>query len=111
MVMSFLADVGEVDGRAFVRVAGELDVLTADDMVAAGLRALERPGGGPLVVDLSELSFCDSTGLRALLKLNHEALMRGRTVLLRGVQPRVRRAIEITRFDAVLRVEADPTRV
>jgi anti-sigma B factor antagonist len=105
MVLAFLADVAQIDGRATVRLEGELDVATADDLLTAGRQALDSPDAGPLVLDMSALSFCDSTGLRALLKLNHHALMRGRTVLLRGVQPQVRRAIEITGFDAVLRVD------
>jgi anti-sigma B factor antagonist len=54
------------DGVRIVAIAGELDIATAPELCArldAG-----RAGRHPrLLVDLTELDFCDSTGLRALL--------------------------------------------
>jgi anti-anti-sigma factor len=108
MVMSFIADVSQIEGRVVLRLTGELDIATADDMLAAGRRALEDARHGPLFLDLSELSFCDSTGMRSLLRLNHEALRCGRTVVLRNVQPNVRRVMEIAGFDTVLRLDVGP---
>src|SRR5436190_15825878 len=56
-----------------VAVAGELDLSTADQLDAA-FRLLEETAADRIVVDLSALSFVDSTGLAVLL----EAIKRDR---------------------------------
>jgi anti-anti-sigma factor len=53
-------------GNPVIAFAGELDMATAHAMHTAfepWIRA-----GGPVVVDLSEVTFMDSTGIHALLK-------------------------------------------
>jgi anti-sigma B factor antagonist len=50
-----------------VAVAGEIDLSTADKLDAA-IRDAEETEIGRIVVDLSDLSFLDSTGLEVLLQ-------------------------------------------
>src|SRR5215211_7610380 len=50
-----------------VAVAGELDLSTADKLDAA-IRDAEETEIGRIVVDLSDLTFLDSTGLQVLLQ-------------------------------------------
>jgi anti-anti-sigma factor len=54
-------DVGRV---SVVAVAGEIDLATADDVREALQGA---PADAPLVLDLCEASFIDSSGLRVIL--------------------------------------------
>ena len=62
-----VAGVEERDGAVVVRLAGELDLYNAhavrDQLLAAAERGPER-----LVVDLSGLTFIDSTGLGVLIE-------------------------------------------
>jgi anti-sigma B factor antagonist len=53
--------------QAVVRASGEIDVSTSDQLEAA---IVEAVAGGPtdLVLDLREVSFIDSTGIRCLLR-------------------------------------------
>jgi anti-sigma B factor antagonist len=53
-------------GVRVIAVAGELDIATAPELCARldATRASRRPR---LLVDLTDVDFCDSTGLRALL--------------------------------------------
>lgn len=54
------------DGHAaVVRLRGELDLATGDRFREAVYAAIW--GGGPVVVDLAQLTFVDSTGLRCLM--------------------------------------------
>jgi anti-anti-sigma factor len=51
-----------------VRAVGELDLSTAGRLCRAIQGAAAFAAGRPrLLIDLSELEFCDSTGLRALI--------------------------------------------
>jgi anti-sigma B factor antagonist len=93
-VTDFLADIGSAHGQALLRLTGELDIATEGDAFAAARRALER-NEPEIVLDLAEVSFCDSVGLRFVARLCAEAEARGRTVVVRGMQPNVRRTFEL----------------
>ncbi len=54
------------EGVAVVDVDGDLDVAAVDDVDAALQEALSQ--GAPVVVDLSDVSFIDSTGMRAIIE-------------------------------------------
>jgi anti-sigma B factor antagonist len=56
---------GEDGAAATLHVAGEIDLAVADDLREAGLSCLESNDPG-VRVDLSEVTFIDSTGLGAL---------------------------------------------
>ncbi len=75
-------------------ITGEIDLVTAAQLAEAAKPA-ER-GGGVLVLDLSAVSFIDSVGLRTLIELSQRAEGDGRRLEIRGLQPQVRRVMEIT---------------
>ena len=65
-----------VDGYELLAVEGELDMATASRMISALNEAfadLDRP----LVVDLSEVAFMDSTGLALLMNAYRRVKRRG----------------------------------
>ena len=61
----FSISISDRDGRAVVVIRGELDLATAPDLDAAIKSRLDD--GQDVVVDLRELEFMDSTGLRVLV--------------------------------------------
>jgi anti-anti-sigma factor len=61
----FSISISDRDGRAVVVIRGELDLATAPDLDAALTERLEA--GQDVVIDLRELAFMDSTGLRVLV--------------------------------------------
>jgi anti-anti-sigma factor len=52
-----------------VRFSGELDLATAPDAEATVAQA-RREQPGPVALDLSELTFLDSSGLRLVMEIN-----------------------------------------
>jgi anti-sigma B factor antagonist len=83
------------DGTRVVAVAGEVDLYTAPEFE----RALELNGGagGRVVVDLSECTFLDSTGLGILVQANRHNGGNGLLVVAGGVE--VLRAFQVTGLD------------
>lgn len=74
-----------VDGAVPVlRVRGDLDLATAPELRDAVGDAFPPPDSVPgrIVVDLEELNFCDSSGLRALMEAVSEIEGRGAQTLL-----------------------------
>ncbi|MFF0064056.1 STAS domain-containing protein [Streptomyces sp. NPDC005279] len=86
-----------------VKPAGELDHHTAELLRAPLDEALDQ-GRVRLVIDCSELEFCDSTGLNVLLGARLKAEAAGGGVHLAGMLPVVARVFEITGAEAVFTV-------
>jgi anti-sigma B factor antagonist/stage II sporulation protein AA (anti-sigma F factor antagonist) len=74
-----------------VRLVGELDASNAEELLDT-LRALD--GGGDLVLNLTELTFIDSMGLRSLLRIATGLENTGK-LLLDSPQRAVARSIEL----------------
>ncbi len=82
---------------ARLRLTGDLDLATAEDAERAILEAEE--GRPPvLILDLSELDFMDSTGLRVILSAHTRAQDQERRVVLVKGPSVVQRVFEITRL-------------
>jgi anti-anti-sigma factor len=76
-----------------ITVGGEIDMAGGPALDAA-IQKCE--GDGPLVIDLADVSFIDSSGLRSLLEASRRATIRGTVVHLRHVGPEVARLLDIT---------------
>ena len=87
-----------VNGIALVAVDGELDLATAEAFGDRLVRLID--GGCPrLVVDVAGLTFCDSSGLSALLRATKHASSAGGNVTLVGIRPQLSHIMQITDLD------------
>jgi anti-sigma B factor antagonist len=86
------------DGKATVRVRGELDIATADQAYAY-LRDVVDSQRGPVLMNLSELSFCDAAGLGVLARVAGYARRCGRVLKLTAARPALLRIMAITGMD------------
>jgi anti-sigma B factor antagonist len=68
------------DGRDILRVAGDVDLATAPRLVRAAEEWLDSGSPGPVRLDLSEVTFLDSTGIGALLSIRNAATAAGTRV-------------------------------
>ncbi|WP_051709649.1 STAS domain-containing protein [Streptomyces sp. NRRL S-350] len=91
-------------GTAVVcRLEGEADQEQRQKLENALTEAV-KAGQPRLVVDLAGLSFCDSSGLNALLQARQDAGAAGIRLVLAAPAPLVRRLLEITGTDQVFTV-------
>jgi anti-anti-sigma factor len=86
------------DGRATVRVRGELDIATADQAYAY-LRDVVDSQDGPVTMNLAELTFCDAAGLGVLARVAGYARRSGRSLKLAAARPSLLRIMRITGMD------------
>ena len=91
-------------GDRVIRLHGELDIDAAPDLERALLRS--RPAGQRVVLDLSELQFMDSTGLRVLLRARAAAEEGHWEIFLRDVPSNIRRLFDMTGVHEALPSEA-----
>ena len=93
------------DPHGHLHLSGELDLASAPTLLAALEASIAH--GGTIRLDLTELTFMDSTGINAVLRAIHQLGERGRLVMLHPT-PAVRRVIEICGLDEMIEITNDP---
>jgi anti-sigma B factor antagonist len=78
---------------AVLELSGEIDAHTAPQLQAA-FDELRRDGSDEVIVDLSDVRFVDSLGLRAIVGAHNQLTEDERRFVLRGLSPAVGRAFE-----------------
>ena len=94
------------DGLVHVALVGELDQSTVAK-VQEELRRIEANSPATVVVDLSKLTFLDSTGLRCIVTADERARDDGRRVVIVRGPDAVQRVFAITRLDDRLEMVDD----
>jgi anti-sigma B factor antagonist len=93
-----------MDGRGhLVTVVGEIDMSDAPELA----EYLVQFDDGDVTVDLSSVTFLDSSGLRALLAAHKRIERQGSTLTIRGVSDPVLRVFQIAGLDHVLHFDGD----
>ncbi|MFI6208135.1 STAS domain-containing protein [Streptomyces sp. NPDC051041] len=87
-------------GLVLLEVAGELDHHTAPRLTAA-LDDVTFDAGTRLVIDLTELTYCDSTGITVLVTAYNRATAAGASLSLAGVNPDLLRVFHVVGLDQV----------
>lgn len=91
------------DGVEIVAVSGEIDIASAPRLIT-GLNDAVGAGETPVIVDLTEVGFMDSTGLALLLNAHRRLARRGKGFAVVSADGPVRRVFTITDMVDVLRV-------
>ncbi|MFF5927917.1 STAS domain-containing protein [Streptomyces hydrogenans] len=104
----FSIEVREEEWGTVLVLRGELDHDSVVQLDEAG-RRVTAPGGGEgtVVADLAGLTFCDSSGVSALLRLYRALEARHRGLALAAVPPTVLRLFTLTGLDQIFPVHAD----
>lgn len=97
------------DGVVLIRLSGEVDLSWSQQVRHAVLDALEKnPAVG---VELSAVSYIDSSGIAALVEGFQSARSRGSRFALVRISDAVRAVLELARLDRVFLIVADPAEV
>jgi anti-sigma B factor antagonist len=93
----------QADSRHVLHLAGELD-LSCVDVLERRIAVICSEGALSIELDLAELEFVDSAGLRAMLEGRDVCRRAGCALVLRKCNERVRRVLELTGMDSVLQI-------
>lgn len=107
--MSELArlEIGRVSGVPVATVRGEIDLSNAGDMLETGLEGAITEGTPALLLDLSEVTYMDSAGIRALFELGERLAALGKQmVVVVPEQAPIRRVLELADVPSALSLSA-----
>ncbi|MCE6995551.1 STAS domain-containing protein [Saccharothrix sp. S26] len=104
MTRPFQLDLRHIgNGCAVLAVTGDLDPATAPHLREQG-QALLADGPVQLLLDMSRVDFCDSSGLSTVLGLWQQARAGGGSLGLVAVPDRLARLLRITATDTLITV-------
>ena len=99
----FAITVAEHDTVAVMTLTGELDIGTTGEFFDRAEALVDR-GYRHVVLDLSELSFCDSGGLGTIVKLRKRLGSVDGTISIAAANPMIASLLELTGLDQVIKV-------
>ncbi|MEU4226271.1 STAS domain-containing protein [Nonomuraea sp. NPDC026600] len=92
---------GRTSAETTVHLAGEIDIFTSKALRQSLMAAL-LTSTSTLVIDLSEVSFCDTVGLGILVGIQHRARAQGVTLVLAGPRPYMTSLLHLSGLDRTL---------
>jgi anti-sigma B factor antagonist len=98
--MALTIDSRDEENTTIISLDGDLDV-SSSPQVKETLSHLLEQGRKRIVVDMSRVSYMDSSGLSAIVA-THQSLRNRGTIALVGCKPNVERVLRFTQFDKVL---------
>ncbi|MDX1652114.1 MAG: STAS domain-containing protein [Brumimicrobium sp.] len=103
--MNFLV----VEQNKYSVITSQVDKLNATNApeLKSTLVTLNKNHVNNIIIDLSKTSYCDSSGLSAILTANRLCKDSGGKFILCGLQPNVQKMIEISQLHRVLNIEED----
>jgi anti-anti-sigma factor len=104
----FRIEVRNAPDRIVLCLHGELDLASAPQLAQEIENAAADATTTMVVLDLKELRFVDSTGLRIVLAANERAQERGQEFALTRGSQQVERLLSITGVDEHLKIIASP---
>lgn len=84
----------EISGHQILAAAGDLDLMTATQLTSAAVRLIEA-GARDIIVDAGRLEFCDSSGLREMLRIVGHLGPRGGRLAIANPHPIVLRVLQL----------------
>jgi anti-sigma B factor antagonist len=85
-----------------IAVHGEIDMSNAEELQADMVRGVDDSGCAHLLVDLSELTFLGSDGIRVFIKVHRHIHTRGGRMEMANPTPVIRSILKITGVDQLL---------
>jgi anti-anti-sigma factor len=98
------------DGVARISAYGELDLETVP-LLERTLEAVDQLEPARVVLDFTDLSFVDSTGVHAILRAHTRATENGNVLVVVNSSENVRKVFELTRTEHLFEaaISDDPT--
>ena len=86
-----------------LKLTGKLTIDTAQDFFTH-MESLITTGNKKFLLQLSDLSFIDSTGLGTIIRISKRINEAGNQLRFSNLQPKILKMIELTRLDSILAI-------
>lgn len=94
------------DGRLLIQPHGELDHHSARQAMEEIIEAVDSTLPRELLLDMSKLSFMDSSGIAVIIKTNRRITEAGGKMLIVSPQPQPKKVIEAAGIDRLIEIHS-----
>src|SRR4051794_34999270 len=102
VLQAFQVQAEETADGLLIRLIGEMDMSNVDQARKPILAAMDGDPPRPVVIDMSELEFIDSTGIRLLLEAQAASNADSNRLSFRGVREQVAQVLRVTGVDETI---------
>lgn len=95
--------ISKEDKKAVIKISGRLDTTTAPQFQEA-IKALIEGETLDVEIDCSEMDYTSSLGLRSFLLLQKSMTSKGGSMIMTGMQAKVREVFDITGFSSIIKI-------
>lgn len=95
---------GARDGWLTIALSGEIESSSAEEFYAEVMAAYKQNAAN-VDFECNELAFIDSTTLGTFVKILKTLKTDGRTMRLRGLQPKIKKLFLICSLDSIMEIE------
>lgn len=105
-IVNIIANEQVIENTLYIEVEGEIDAYTAPQLKERAA-AIEWTDETVVKIDLSKVTYMDSTGLGVFVGIYKRATAAGSAFQLRGLNDRLYRLFEITGLNEVIDIEKE----
>lgn len=95
--------VNQETNKVCIKISGRLDTTTAPQFQEA-IKPIMEGEKTDIEIDCSEMDYTSSLGLRSFLMLQKSANSKGGSMVMTGMQPKVREVFDITGFSSIIKI-------
>jgi anti-anti-sigma factor len=99
----------EIQGAFVLKTRGDVDLYASPTLHHAYAALAEKSSRAPIVIDLADTSYLDSSGIGVLVQIRADANARGVGFRLCGVRGMVEKLLTLSRMKAILPISSDAT--
>lgn len=97
----------EVSKTNMVSVRGEIDIYSIEKF-RDSIEEKIKTQASEIILDCSELSYMDSTGMGVLIELRNKTKELGQKIIMMNPRPNIRKLLALTGVDKIIEIVDNP---
>ena len=97
----------EVSKTNMVSIRGEIDIYSIEKF-RESIEEKIKTQASEIILDCSELSYMDSTGMGVLIELRNKTKELGQKIIMMNPRPNIRKLLALTGVDKIIEIVDNP---
>lgn len=103
-VIILLEEFKDTEDYYLIKISGDLDMISSNKIKNQILEKISSKLCKDLIIDLTDLSYIDSSGLGILIGLHKQCKLNGRKLKIFGLNKQLRELFILTSLDRILNI-------
>ncbi|AWW26470.1 STAS domain-containing protein [Acetobacterium sp. KB-1] len=100
-------NITEMGKTSMVSIKGEIDIYSIEKFRESIEREIKTKAT-EIILDCSELSYMDSTGMGVLIELRNKSKEMGQRIIMMNPRPNIKKLLSLTGVDKIIEIVDNP---